>query len=167
VGHTVTGPAHREAEVQQLWVFLHIGFMFASVALSVGGGWFALSAAWRRDVPAIRSYFRFTSRTGLLEGILPLLGIGFGLIAAVSIGWDLLEGWLVLAYVLVGIALVVGGIGGRYAARARAALEADAGDTAGPELEAALAARGLYGWNLASSVLLMLLIWDMVYKPEF
>jgi hypothetical protein len=53
---------------------------------------------------------------------LPLLGIGFGLIAAVSIGWDLLEGWLVLAYVLVGMAVVVGGIGGRYAARARAAL---------------------------------------------
>jgi hypothetical protein len=153
--------------VQQLWVFLHITFMFASVALSVGGSWFALSAARRRDVPALRSYFRFASRTGVLEGILPLLGIGFGLIAAVSLGWDLLEGWLVLAYVLVGIALVVGGIGGRHTARARAALDADAGDTTGPELEAALAARGLYGWNLASTALLVLLIWDMVYKPEF
>jgi hypothetical protein len=153
--------------VQQLWVFLHIAFMFASVAVSVGGGWFALSAAWRRDVPALRSYFRIASRTRVLEGILPLLGIGFGLIAAVSIGWDLLEGWLVLAYVLVGIALVVGVIGERYVARARAALDADAADTAGPELEAALAARGLYGWNLASTGLLVLLIWDMVYKPVF
>ena len=85
--------------MQQLWVFLHIAFIFASVALSVGGNWFALSAAWRRDVPGLRSYFRFSSRTRVLEGILPLLGIGFGLIAAVSIGWDLLEGWLGLAYI--------------------------------------------------------------------
>ena len=55
--------------MQQLWVFLHIAFMFASVALSVGGGWFALSAAWRRDVPALRRSLPTIGMAGLRWGV--------------------------------------------------------------------------------------------------
>jgi len=55
----------------------------------------------------MRAYVRTSARVGGLEGILPLAGIAFGLVAAVAGRWDLLSDWLVLAYVLVASSVVV------------------------------------------------------------
>jgi hypothetical protein len=151
----------------QVWTFLHITFMFASVAVSFGMGWFALVAAWRRDLGALGAYIRISSRTGAIEGILALLGVGFGLTAAVVGGLNLLQGWLVLAYLLIGVAIVIGTISGPYLGRAKAALEANDGDEPGPELEAILSAPWLYLSGLASTAVIVTIIWTMVFKPSF
>jgi hypothetical protein len=151
----------------QVWTFLHITFMFASVAISLGWGWFATVAAWRRDLAGLRAYVRISSRTIALELVLALLGIGFGFAAAIAGGLDLLQGWLVLAYVLVGVSLANNIVSGPFVERTKGALEADEGDQPGPELEALLSAPWLYVSSVVSTAIFVVIIWDMVVKPSF
>jgi len=149
----------------QLWVFLHILFMFASITLSYGLVAFALISIRQRDVPAMRAYVRMSARVGLLEGILPLAGIAFGLVAAVAGGWDLFADWLVLAYLLIAASIVVTVIDRPYLDRFKAALEANAGEEPAGELAVFLDSRRVWVTSLAYLVIVTLLIADMVYKP--
>jgi hypothetical protein len=151
----------------QVLTFLHITFMFASVAISLGWGWFATVAAWRRDLAGLRAYVRISGRTVTLELVLALLGIGFGFAAALAGGLDLLQGWLVFAYVLVGVSLANNALSGPFLARAKAALEANEDDVPGPELEALLSAPWLYVSSVVSTAVFVVIIWDMVVKPSF
>jgi hypothetical protein len=151
----------------QIWAFLHIATMFAAVTITFGGAWFVVSAARRRDLGALRAYHRIAGPAEGLAGILAITGIGFGVVAAIAGGWDLFQGWLLLAFILVGVAIVVGIASVPFANRLLSAVERTEGDKPGPELEGLLASRQVYGWPIASFVVVILLIADMVFKPQF
>jgi hypothetical protein len=152
----------------RLWTFLHIASMFAAVMVLVGGALLATWAIRRRDLEGLRTYFRIAPRMDSIGGLLFVAGIVFGFVNAWAFGWDLMTGWLLLAYVLVAAIAIVGGSVGPYLKRVKAALEqSDADDrtTISDELEAELARPNV---TIAAGVLLLLvalIIWDMVFKP--
>ena len=151
----------------QLWTFLHIVAMFAAVTVVVGAEWWATYAIRRRDLGALRAFYRISSRADMIGTVLFILGIAFGLIAAVVIGWNLLEGWLVLAYVLVALTIVVGFANAPYLERVKKALEAQEGDEPGPELTRLLRSPRPVIGSIIGAVAVVIIIWDMVYKPTF
>jgi uncharacterized membrane protein len=150
----------------QFWTFLHIVAMFGAVSLTVGGELFAVEAGRRRDVDALRAYFRISGRLETLSTVALVAGIVFGLVSASVGGLDLLQGWLVLAYVLVATGFVVGLAGAPYFKRMRTAIEASADDRPIPELEEMLGSPTPYLLVGASVLVLVAIIGDMVFKPS-
>jgi uncharacterized membrane protein len=148
------------------WTFLHIVSMFAAVSLTVGGELFALEAGRRRDVAALRAYFRISGRLETLSTVALVAGIVFGLVAASVGGLDLLQGWLVLAYLLVATGFVLGLAGSPYFGRMRAAADASADDHPSPELDRMLASPVPYLLVGGSILVLVVIIWVMVVKPS-
>ena len=151
----------------QFWTFLHILSMFAAVTFIIGAEVWVTYAIRRRDLGALRAYFRVADRADMVGGVLFLAGIVFGLIAAVAIGFDLLQGWLVLAYIVVAIAIAVGFATVPYLNRVKAALAENEGDDVGPELESLLGSPIPIVATAVSSIAVAVIIWDMVFKPSF
>jgi uncharacterized membrane protein len=151
----------------QVWTFLHILSMFSAITVIVGAELLAITAIRRRDREMLRVYFRIGERADIVGMVLLVLGIVFGLVAAMTIGWDLLSGWLVIAYVLVVLTVVVGFSSAPYLARLKAALPVRDDETADPALDALLRSPRLPLTSAASIVLTALLIADMVFKPTF
>jgi hypothetical protein len=151
----------------QAWTFLHILSMFSAVTFLVGAELLAITAIRRRDHEMLRVYFRIGTRADIVGMVLFILGIGFGLVAAMTIGWSLLSGWLVIAYVLAVLVVVVGFSSAPYLERLQAALPEHDDAPVSPELEAMLASRRLPATSAASICLTALLIADMVFKPTF
>jgi uncharacterized membrane protein SirB2 len=87
---------------------LHIVCMFGTVTLFVGGEVFLAGVARSGDIRAFRRVGAVTKRTDTIAVLLLLAGIGFGLATAVTGHFDLTAGWLITAYVLVGVVFVVG-----------------------------------------------------------
>lgn len=151
----------------QLWTFLHILSMFAAVTVVIGAEWWLTYAVRRRDRGALRAYFRVSGRAEMAGGILLLAGIVFGLVAAVTIGFDLLQGWLVLAYILVGATLVLGGVNSGYLKALKAGVAETEGDQASDRLDHLLGSpRPLIVAGLDFAIIAVI-IWSMVYKPAF
>lgn len=147
----------------QLWTFLHIVSMFTAVMVGYGATLFLADAIRRRDRSAIRAVFRVWGRVDIIGSAALILGIVFGLTAAVVGQLDLLQGWLVLAYVLVGAIVVLGLIDTPFINRLREAVGTDEADGQGaPELPDA---RRYYVSSAISTVLIVTIIWDMVFKP--
>lgn len=151
----------------QLWTFLHITSMFAAVTIVIGSEWWATYAIRRGDIGALRAYFRVSRRADALGTVLFVAGIAFGLIAAVTIGWDLLRGWLVVAYVLVALTIVVGSLTMPYLGRVEAALPEGDDHEPGPELASLLRSPVPLVASAISGLLIALIIADMVFKPTF
>ena len=149
----------------QIWTFLHILFMFGAVTVAVGSLLWATSAIRGRDLGSLRAYVRVSGRAHTLSGVLLIAGIVFGLIAAMVMGFDLLQGWLVAVYILLALTLVVGFAATPYLNRLKAALEANEGDAPGPELEKLLASPVAPIATAVSIVLIGAIIYDMVFKP--
>jgi hypothetical protein len=120
----------------------------------------------REDLPALRRFLEvvfpvFRIGVGLLT-----LGVGFGLLAAITVGFSLTAGWLLLAYgLIVGIYLTGFGIGVPYFNRVRDALDDSSLQAPSPELRRVLAdPRWII--DLGVSVLLYAaIIFVMVMKP--
>ncbi len=92
-----------------VWLkFLHIVCMFGTVTLFVGGEVVLAGVARSGDVRALRRVGAVTKRTDGIAILLLLAGIGFGLAAAVTGHFDLTAGWLIAAYVLVGVVFAMG-----------------------------------------------------------
>jgi len=149
----------------QLWTFLHILAMFSAITVVVGAELLANYAIRRRDIGMLRAYFRLGPRADQVGLGLLVLGIVFGLIAALTIGWDLLTAWLIIAYVLVALTLIVGFSSVPYLGRVEAALPDADGDPPSPDLEVLLSSPRLLLTSGASMALTALIIADMVYKP--
>jgi uncharacterized membrane protein len=151
----------------QFWTFLHILSMFGAVTVVVGAEVWANSAMRRSDLGALRAYFRISKRAEAIGGLLLLVGIAFGLIAAMTIGWDLTRGWLILAYVLVGLTIMVGAINQPFVKKVEAALEANEGDEPGPELSTLMSSPRTLIVPALDILIIGTIIWDMVFKPAF
>jgi uncharacterized membrane protein len=150
----------------QLWTFLHILAMFLAISAVVGGELFAIESARRRDVQALRAYFRVADSLERAGGVALLAGVAFGLTAAAVGGLNLLQGWLLLAYGLVAAGVLVGAATAPALNRIRRAVEANPGDVAGAELERLLASPLPYALVGLSAAMLAAVLWVMVFKPS-
>ncbi len=146
--------------------FVHIAFMFAGVALALGGGAVVALIARSGDVRSIRSAF------GVMTRFLPLiptffsLGLVFGLATALTGGFDFFRPWLLIAYGLYIAASIVGGvIEPAWHKRVLAAAMASPDDAPSHELLALVADRRAEVAFGADVVLMSALIFDMVVKP--
>lgn len=152
----------------QIWTFLHIAAMFGAVMVTVGGALMATWAIRRRDLEGLRTYFRMAPRIDALGGLLFLAGIVLGFINAWVIGWDLLASWLIAAYVLVVLIIIVGGAMGPYLLRVKAALAASDKldrDQVSEGLEAQLKRPNATIGSIVLILLIVAVIHDMVFKP--
>jgi uncharacterized membrane protein len=151
----------------QIWTFLHILSMFAAVTVALGAQLWVTYAIRNRDLGALGAYFRVQSRADNVSGLLLGVGVIFGLVAAITIGFNLMQGWLIIAYVLVVATLIVGGAMTPYLKRLKAALDESDGDDPGPEMAALLDSRMPIVAMAATTIFIGAIIWDMVFKPQF
>ena len=77
---------------------LHILSMFAAVTLLVGEALLYARAIWRSDVAGLAAVRRLLGGRPLLGVSFFIAGIVFGLLAAVTGGFEFFAGWLIAAY---------------------------------------------------------------------
>jgi len=146
--------------------FLHVLLAFTAIAFLVVPGLILEMAARTKDVPFIRRLFSFAAFHGRIGGIVSLLTAIVGFIVAWRLGIPLNAGWLIAAYVVF-VVVVILGIG--YHARREMLIAtlaaASPEDAPSPELVAAIDDPLAVPVFWASGVLWILLIWLMVARP--
>lgn len=152
------------------WVLaLHVLSAFALVA-GIILFWVLILAAWRADTPdETLAFGPFARIAQAVVGIGMIGAIVFGVWLAFSVGgYDIWDGWVVAALVLW---LIGGGLGNRagraFAPAVNRALELKKAGHTGPDAELAALNRTTHGLvlQLATSVVVLLLLVDMIWKP--
>jgi uncharacterized membrane protein len=150
-----------------MWKFLHVACMFSAVSFTAGIGVFRNAMMHGADVATIRRALALERR--LSDGIggpLFVAGIAFGVVNALVSGFDLTAGWLVTAYILVGIMLVNGfAFYDPHAKRLRTAAGASSLDHPSVELRALLDSPRTWAFNVIDGVLWIAIVSVMVLKP--
>jgi hypothetical protein len=154
-------------EIGVVFKFLHISTMIAAVTLALGPSYIFDRVAASGDVPATRAYL---ARMGIFDRVIPGLfvtGALFGLLAAATIGFDLLAPWLDIAYALfVGMMAMHATVGSRWRmSLGRTLASVPAGAAISPEVATVASAtvgKVLY-WVTALAT--VIIIYDMVAKP--
>ena len=131
---------------------------------------FLIVGGWKLELPSdISRMFRLSRAGDVLFAIGSIGTIVLGIWLAIDLDeYKLWDGWIIAALVLWAVAM---GIGGRtakhyYGARDRArALVAEGRDVPNPELSATLRSSTGLALHLATVVLVVLLLIDMIYKP--
>lgn len=154
---------------------LHILSMFAAVTTLFATQLMLVEAVRHRDAAAIH---RIARHGHLIENVgvgLFFVGIGFGVATAITGSFNLIAPWLVIAYVLVIVILVVGGlvespIMARLAEAAKAAEATESAEASGDgspadELVRQISRSRLGLLTIASSALYAAVIYVMVFKP--
>ena len=145
---------------------LHIVFMFATVTLFVGGEVILAGVARSGDVRALRRVGAVTKTTDAVAVVLLLAGIGFGFATALTGHFDLTAGWLIAAYVLVGVIFVLGfGFFTPRYERMMKAAEASPDDAPSDELARLLDPRKELAIMVLDIALWGSIIYVMVAKP--
>ena len=150
-------------------LFLHLLSAFA-VAAAIVVFSVLVASGWTRDVPSdVVRLFRL-SKTG--EVLVAAGSVGvlvFGIWLAIDAqGYSPWDGWIIAAYVLWLLLGAVGNLTGKIynAARDRArALVAEGRNERSPELAAMLRSRRGLVLQVASVLLLVLFLLDMLFKP--
>ena len=148
---------------------LHILSMFSVVTMEIGAEFLYAFAVSRRDVRALATVHRILERArlGPISIAVFISGVVFGLLTALTGGFDFLAGWLIAAYVLVAVILVGGSrlwpkvflpLGAK-------AVEAEAGQRPVDEVVRDMVASRAVWWHVAMATLFVLIILDMVLKP--
>lgn len=148
---------------------LHILSMVSVVTMEIGGEFLFAFTISRRDVRGLATVHRILeqARLGDIAVVVFLAGIGFGLLTALTGGFDILDGWLIAAYVLVA-AILVGGFvlwSRKLLPLGAKAVEADTGQRPTEDVVRDMAAGHAVRWFLLMSTLFVLIILDMVLKP--
>jgi hypothetical protein len=153
-------------DATDLWKFLHIAAMFAAVSIFVGQGLLEGVVARSGDVRALRRVLAAEDRFGPIGGGIFLLGIAFGVVTAISGGFNLTQPWLIIGYVLAAIILINAFV---YhiptANRFKALAEASPDDAPSAELRAAIGAPIGPVMNVVDGLVWLALIFDIVVKP--
>ncbi len=146
--------------------FLHIGFMFAAVATSLGPELLLRGIGRSGDLSAIRTGYSLAHRIGRAIPFLFMIGLVFGLLTVWTRGFNFFAPWLLIAYALFVIATIIGArIVAPHIARV-AELAAHSPDNApSPELAAALADRRADRFFALDVIIISAFIFDMVVKP--
>lgn len=146
--------------------FLHIVSMFAAVTTLFATQLLLTEAARRRDVAAI---LRISRHGHLIENVgigLFFVGIGFGLLTALTGSFSLFAPWLVIAYVLVVVILVLGGlVESPIMARLTRAAEANGDGPPSDDLLRQITSSRLGLLTAASTALYVAVVFVMVVKP--
>ena len=152
------------------WILsLHVLAAFSLVAAYVLYG-VMIAWSWRRETPAEMLRLTGISRTGnvlMWIGSIGTLGLGIWLALDVD-GYSILDGWILGAIVLWALAMETGRRSGTLYARAGTrAAELSAAGQEGPstELGEILRDRRALMWQALSSLAVLVLLWDMIYKP--
>jgi hypothetical protein len=151
-------------------VFLHIASAFALVAALTTFWSIAIAARnVERPVDSLR-YFRIAKPANILVVIGTLGTLIFGIWLAIDFdAYQVWDGWILLAIVLWAISASTGQRGGRtYNEAAQLAGRLDAenrGAEPSAELKALLQNRQAMWLNIASTVAVLLILIDMIYKP--
>ena len=118
------------------------------------------------DVRALRRVLAAEDRFAPVGGGIVLLGIALGLVAAIVVGFNLTEPWLVIGYFLAAIILI-----NAFwyhiptSNKLKALTEASSDEEPSPELRAAINAPIGAVMNVVDSVVWLALIFVMVAKP--
>jgi len=91
-----------------LWLFLHIAVIFTAITVGYGVTLMLRIAYMSGQVGIMRGVGYAAGKVGPLIPILFIAGGLFGLLTALATGTDLLAPWLVIAYVLFVIAMLIG-----------------------------------------------------------
>jgi hypothetical protein len=154
-----------------IFLVLHIVSMFAAVTLLVGEALLIGRVIWQRDVAGLAEVLRLLrGRTiTFAGGSLFLIGVAFGLLTALTGTFNLLDGWLIAAYVLVVVLLLLNGTPWvqRVAVVGAQAIEVAAGQRPREDVVKAIerVRTGYVVVVTANVVLFISLIADMVLKP--
>jgi hypothetical protein len=149
-----------------IFIFLHVLAMFIAVALAYGPAALLVVATQRKDVRALRAISSTNERVGPLVGIFFGLGIVLGLVSVFVYGFDPLQGWLVIAYVLVVVSLAITfTFTSPWLRKVKEAADASPDDAMSPELEELLSSPRNRALLVLDALLIILLIADMVLKP--
>jgi hypothetical protein len=147
---------------------LHILSMFTMVTVFLGGEMVYAFAVRRRDVRALAAVQRFErhSGAGIIGTVVFFLGVAFGLLAALTGGFDVFDGWLIAAYLLVAAFLTNVALGVKKLLElGDKAVEADEGKRPVDEVVRDMAASPAVRFFVVNLVLFAALIVDMVVKP--
>jgi len=148
---------------------LHILSMVTMVTLFSGGELYYFLAIRARNVGAL-AWLHGTERQvrlAIAAGGALLAGVAFGLLTVATGGFDFFDGWLIAAYVLVGLFVVNSALFARgVVSIGDHAVEAEAGQRSVEEVVSEMAStRGpllLFAFN---ATIFALIIADMVLKP--
>ena len=151
-------------------LFLHVASAFAIVAALVV--FTVIAVAGRnvdRPVESLR-YFRMARPANVLVIAGTVGTLIFGIWLAIYVdGYELWDGWIIAAFVLWAIAVFTGQRGGMVYAQAQklaTRLEGEGrADEPSTELRTLLQDRRAMWLNIVSSLAVLLLLVDMIYKP--
>jgi hypothetical protein len=154
-------------EIGIAFKFLHISTMIAAVTLALGPSFVFDRVAASGDVVATRA---FLSRMAIFDRLIPGLfvtGAVFGLLAAATIGFNLLAPWLVVAYtVFVGMMAMHATVGSRWrASLGRTLASVPAGAAISPDVATVAAATVGKVVYWVTAVATVTIVFDMVAKP--
>lgn len=142
--------------------WLHIGAMFMATALALGPFVVLYLIARTGDLVSIRRAFSFSTLIGRVGGVMYVLGIVFGVAAALTGAIDLTAQWLITAYVLLVLLIANGLLGERWMHRVHGA--AEAGDS--KEVERLAGAPRVKVLLSVMVALTLAIIYVMVVKPS-
>lgn len=156
-----------ECALVAFWIILHVLAMFTAFAFTTGVGVYLTAIANTLDVRAIRTAVRI-ARPLQTSGIsILLIGVVLGFAAAGAAGFSLTSKWLIEAYVLVVLLVVVGfGIHQTWIARLAAAAAASPDDHASPEVARVVGESLVRVAGPVSGLLWIALIAVMILKPS-
>lgn len=150
----------------RLFVFLHVLSMVTAVTLAYGPGLLVRRAIATQHVPTIRAVTGLAGSFGRLIPIFFLVGLGFAILAIITEGFNPLQPWLLIAYVLFAAGMVSGGaVTGPWVGRVHEAALASPDAVASSELRAASddpRQQLLFYLELA---IVALILFDMIVKP--
>jgi hypothetical protein len=144
----------------RIFVVIHVLSMFAAVAVTGGGDLLFYRIAQSRDAATIRTAGAVFGRLARVIPVLFAVGALFGIVAIFVHRFDPFATWLVLAYILFVLGLVLGNVvNGAWSARVTAAA-----DEPEPAIEIAVsdprAGSGVVFWLIVAA-----LVFLMVAKP--
>jgi uncharacterized membrane protein len=126
-------------------------------------------ALWRTDDPAAVTSFM---RVGLVGNVLVTIGslgtIVFGVWLAISLdAYQLWDGWVLAALILWVVATAIGKqAGDGYRATSEMAAQlVSSGSPRSPELAAAMGVSRAFWFHCISTLLILLIVVDMIWKP--
>ena len=149
-----------------IFKYLHIVAMFFAVALALSSELVVRRVATSGDVRAIRATVPRVRPLGNIATGLFLLGVVFGIVAALTGQIDLLAPWLILAYVLFISATLLGIlVMDPWSARLEAAAVASQDDAASDALRSVITEPAARAGSWALMVIVAALVFVMVVKP--
>lgn len=150
----------------RIFIFLHIATMFTAVAITIGPSLLLRRIGRSGDVPAIRRSFAMAAPIIRFVPPLYILGAALGIVAIFTNGFDPFQPFLLIAYVLFVVAVVVGIRFTEPWLKAVTQASAESPDaTPSPALTASLQAPAGRLLDWFDPIIILVFIFDMVVKP--